>query len=232
MASDKAIEFESIYSKYYGPVRTFISKLGGHEWTDDLTQETFVRVQENLNGLRNKSNPAPWVFKIARNLYLDHYRSRAAKSCMRKPADEGDHVELIALLKMEQHEMSCCMQEKVDQLAEPLRSVLVLSEIDGLSRREIGETLGISPGNVKVRLHRARKALKEILERDCTFEFDSRCVMVCLPRPLRQRKGQPELSRQTHPCNLSPSPPVHIIMQRAGEHERLNGHVDSPKQGL
>ena len=176
------MELGEIYTKYHRPVRAFLSKLGGHEWTDDLTQETFLKVQENLHTLRNESNPAPWVFKIARNLYLDHCRSRAAVRFKQEPAGERGPMEPIAPLRMEQQEMSCCVREKVRRLAEPLRSVLVLSEMDVLRAREIGEILGISTGNVKVRLHRARKALKEILEQDCTFAFDGRCVMVCLPR--------------------------------------------------
>lgn len=182
MSPEENMRLEAIYSKYYGPVKAYIRRLGGREWTEDLTQETFLKVQRNIHDLRNTSNPGPWVFQIARNRTLDHFRSRAAKTFNQEPVVFGEYVEPIGPLRMEQEEMSGCVQEKVALLADPLRSVFLLSERDRLGTREIGEALGISQGNVKVRLHRARKALKEILERDCTFERDKRCVMVCLPR--------------------------------------------------
>jgi len=52
----------------------------------------------------------------------------------------------------------------------------------GMSHQEIAEVLEEKQGTVKVRLHRARQALKEILEQECAFEQDERNVLVCIPR--------------------------------------------------
>ena len=93
-------------------------------------------------------------------------------------------IEPIAQVQLEQHQMSRCVQDKIHLLPEPLRVVLVLFDTMELSHQEIADILGIRAGNVKVRLHRARNALKEILERDCNFEHDERNVMVCLPKSM------------------------------------------------
>ena len=59
--------------------------------------------------------------------------------------------------------------------------MIILFDTMDLSHQEIAESLGISVENVKVRLHRARRKLKAILEEECTFEVDERNVMVCEP---------------------------------------------------
>ena len=63
--------------------------------------------------------------------------------------------------------MNDCIQGFVQKLPENYRTVLVLSEFEGLKDNEIAETLGISPGAVKIRLHRARDKLKEQLRANC-----------------------------------------------------------------
>jgi len=180
------MDFWEIYDAHYRPVRTFILKMVGDQWTaDDLTQETFIKVQKNLNGLRDNKKLRPWIFQIARNLCLDHFRSREFRNGDQevKSGVTGSMLPMVQL-QMEQRQMSRCVQDKIHLLPETLRSVLVLSDTMGLSHQETADILGIKIGNVKIRLHRARKALKDILERDCTFEHDERSVMVCLPKPM------------------------------------------------
>jgi RNA polymerase sigma-70 factor (ECF subfamily) len=179
------MDFWEIYDLYYDPVRRFISKMVGDEWAaDDLTQDTFIRVQQNLNGLREPAKLRPWIFQIARNRCVDHFRNRAVQSENKELTSRiNNAVEPIAQLQVEQHQMSRCVQDKIHLLPEPLRVVLVLADTMELTHREIAHILEIKAGNVKVRLHRARKALKEVLERDCNFEHDERSVTVCLPKP-------------------------------------------------
>ena len=92
------------------------------------------------------------------------------------------HPHHLVQIQLEQKEMSDCVQDKIHLLPESQRSVLVLSDTMDLSRQEIADILGIKVGNVKVRLHRARRAFKEILENECSFAQDERNVMVCEPK--------------------------------------------------
>jgi RNA polymerase sigma-70 factor (ECF subfamily) len=196
------MDFWEIYDTHYRPVRTFISKMVGDEWAaDDLTQDTFLKVQESLHGLKDPSKLRPWIFQIARNRCLDYFRGGAAKGAGLKAA-RGlmGPIEPVAQMQLEQHQMSRCVQEKIHMLPEPLRVVLVLSDTMELRNQEIADILEIKVGNVKVRLHRARKALKEILKRDCTFEHDERNVMVCLPKSMTgNSKEKPVMCEKQQP---------------------------------
>ena len=77
--------------------------------------------------------------------------------------------------------MRKCVFGLVNHLPESLRSVIILSDISEFSQREIAEILGITVENVKIRLHRARKKLKALLEEHCVFEVDERNVLTCQP---------------------------------------------------
>jgi RNA polymerase sigma-70 factor (ECF subfamily) len=185
------MDFSEIYDIHYEPVRRFISKMVGDKWVaDDLTQDTFIKVQENLSGLKDPSKLEPWIFRIARNRCLDYFRSGSIQNKNHELKDGVKvSIEPLAQIQMEQEQMSRCVQDKIHLLPEPLRVVLALADTMDFSHQEIADILHIKVGNAKVRLHRARKALKEILQQECTFEQDERSVMVCLPAPAVDDKG-------------------------------------------
>ena len=179
------MDFCEIYDIHYQPVRRFISEMVRDKWVaEDLTQDTFIKVQQNLNGLKDPSKLQPWIFRIARNSCLDYFRKGASQSENQALEDGGmASIEPLAQIQMEQQQMSRCVQDKIHLLPEPLRVVLALADTMDFTHQEIADILHIKVGNAKVRLHRARKALKEILQQECTFEQDVRNVMVCLPAP-------------------------------------------------
>ena len=83
---------------------------------------------------------------------------------------------------MERHQMGSCVRDKIEMLPDKLRSVLLLFDLEEFSHNEISKILEIRRENAKTRRHRARKMLKEILERECFFEKDERDVFVCIPK--------------------------------------------------
>ncbi len=172
-----------IHDQYYQRVRKFIlASVKDESVADDLTQETFIRIQGNLGALRDHSKISSWVFRIAYHLCQDHFRGLKNSS-----THEEIHDGLVTLQetpiqkKLEQEEMSRCVQDQLNLLSESMRSVLIFSGVMEFTHQEIAEILGLSVENVKVRLHRARKKLKTILEERCTFEVDERNVLVCEP---------------------------------------------------
>jgi RNA polymerase sigma-70 factor (ECF subfamily) len=177
--------FFEIYDKHYQQVTRFIKITVKDEWAaDDLTQETFLRVEKNLATLKNPEKVRPWIFRIAYNLCQDHFRNKG-KSVGNASLDEN-HAALISLPKfeksLEQKQMGACVQNQMDLLPESQRTVIELFDVLGFSQKEIAEILDITVENVKVRLHRARKNLKVILEKKCAFERDERNVLVCVPK--------------------------------------------------
>jgi RNA polymerase sigma-70 factor (ECF subfamily) len=101
--------------------------------------------------------------------------------------------------ELEKRQMGECVQNYIHLLPEPLRVVLILFDTMDFNQQEIADTLGVTIENVKVRLHRARKKLKAILEKRCVFERDERNVLVCTPAS----EGENTISRKQPDSRLS-----------------------------
>jgi len=178
------MDFLELHNQFYDRVKKFIlASVRNESVADDLVQETFLRIQNNLKAVRDPEKVSSWIFRIAYHLCQDHFRG-LKKSTSSGEEDSGGLVnfdETPLQKKMEQEEMSRCVQDQLNLLPESMRSIIIFSDIMEFSHQEIAEVLGLSIENVKVRLHRARKKLKAILEKKCTFEVDERNVLVCEP---------------------------------------------------
>ena len=179
------MDFWEIYERHYSRVHGYASSmLRDRAAADDVVQETFLRAQASLDVLRESEKLRAWLFRIAHNLCMDHLRSRRS-SCVESDADpesagrEASRVEH----DLERAEMSSCVRAKVDSLPATDRAVILLYDLKELSQQEIADVLGIEVGTVKVRLHRARKKLRAVLEKECSFSRDETNVLVCDPKP-------------------------------------------------
>jgi RNA polymerase sigma-70 factor, ECF subfamily len=172
------MEFWNIYDQYYARVRKFILTLVKDEWVaDDLIQETFLKIQNNLKSLKDPSKLSSWIFRIAYNLCQDHFRQLKLSHKEERIDQEGMEEFKEALIQkgldiqkeLEQRQMGECVQDQINLLPESLRTVLVLFDIMEFNHQEIADILGITAKNVKVRLHRARKKLRPILEKSAAL---------------------------------------------------------------
>jgi RNA polymerase sigma-70 factor (ECF subfamily) len=174
-----------IYDQYYQRVRKFILHTVRNEWVaDDLVQETFIRINHNLENVRDTAKLKAWIFRIAYNICQDYFRQqgKTANLGLEEISEEPAAAKVPTSQKeLEQGQMRKCVFGLVNHLPESLRSVIILSDISEFSQREIAEILGITVENVKIRLHRARKKLKALLEEHCVFEVDERNVLTCQP---------------------------------------------------
>jgi RNA polymerase sigma-70 factor (ECF subfamily) len=202
------MEFWDIYDQYYARVRKFILALVKDEWVaDDLIQETFLKIQNNLKSLKDSSKLSSWIFRIAYNLCQDHFRQLKRSRKEERIDQEGMEDFKEALIQkgpdiqkeLEQRQMGECVQNYIHLLPEPLRVVLILFDTMDFNQQEIADTLGVTIENVKVRLHRARKKLRAILEKKCAFERDERNVLVCTPAS----EGEKTISRKQSDLRLS-----------------------------
>ncbi len=186
------MDFWEIYDRHYARVRGYAaSMLRDDSASDDVVQETFLRAQAHLESVREPDKVAAWLFRVAHNLCMDSLRARRA-SRIDPAADietaRAARVEACAQSDLERGEMSACVRAKVGELPETDRSIILLCDLAGLSQEEIAQVLGIGVGAVKVRLHRARKKLRAVLESACSFERDGRNVLVCEPKAPRPRR--------------------------------------------
>lgn len=178
------MDFYSIYERYHSRVRSFILKIVRDEWSaDDLVQETFTRVITHKNELRDSNSLSTWIFRIAYNLCQDYFRSPATRNLETNKDPEIAKPGIVPSHQgMEQSEMSTCVQTHMQRLSEPLLAVMILYDMFGFKQTEIASIIGISLANVKVRLHRARNKLCEILKIECAFEKDQRGILTCVPK--------------------------------------------------
>ncbi|MHC4290988.1 MAG: RNA polymerase sigma factor [Planctomycetota bacterium] len=144
----------------------------------ELTQDTFVKVLENINTFRRESSFYTWLFRVAVNLTLNYCKRRLKLSPVSLDAEnerlENDKGKLAAMLAdpsgqdpariAQQREVVQIIVNTIGQLARDYRVVLVLRDIEQMSYAQIAEVLCIEVGTVKSRLSRARTMLRELLE--------------------------------------------------------------------
>ncbi|MFW5992012.1 MAG: RNA polymerase sigma factor [Halanaerobiaceae bacterium] len=173
-AGDKQAFTELINRYQHRVYNTTFRMLGNHEDALDTAQETFIRVFNNIDNFKFKSNFSTWLFRITGNLCRDELRKRNNNLKMysiqndrpdleTRDQKEGNknNPEKISLNK----ELQKVIQEKIDQLPQTQKTVIVLRDIQGFSYKEIAEVLDISMGTVKSRLSRARSGLRNRLNR-------------------------------------------------------------------
>jgi RNA polymerase sigma-70 factor (ECF subfamily) len=154
---------------------------------EDVLQEVLVKAHQNIGQLRAEGALTTWLFRIATHLGIDHLRKHGRQPEVVEDVDPKDLPSeddgTPGLQRMvEQQEMSACVQRFLLNLPSVYRTVLLLHDLDGLTAGEIASRLGISLENAKVRLHRARAALRTTLQAGCSFSSDERGVMVCEPK--------------------------------------------------
>jgi RNA polymerase sigma-70 factor (ECF subfamily) len=150
--------------------------LGQAQDAEDATQQTFLALIEHIADFRQESSLATWVLRIATNHALKILRKKRkvkmiAMSDMGSEEGYGDvpHPEFIAPWSRtaeeiaQDAEVQAELEKGLEGLDEKYRLVFVLRDIEGLSVRETAEALGLTESSVKVRLLRARLALRERL---------------------------------------------------------------------
>jgi RNA polymerase sigma-70 factor (ECF subfamily) len=159
------MDFYEVYEEYYDRVRRFILASVRNSWVaDDLIQETFLRIFQNLPQIRDQSKLSSWVFRIAANLCQDYFRRAKRSPLLFEDNPPGEAPEERSPERdVERYQLSLWVQDLVNVLPEPWRQVIFLCDIKQESYQEAASLLGISVENVKVRLHRARKRLKALM---------------------------------------------------------------------
>ncbi len=130
---------------------------------EDVAQEAYLRMFRGLAGFREEARFETWMHRIVTNAAINQLRRRGRFGELLEDETRDvpipDRSEELAVTRDE-------LERALAVLPSGQRAVLVLKDVYGLSCREIGEELGIEEGAVKVRLHRARKRLKEVLSEE------------------------------------------------------------------
>jgi len=175
----REVDFNTVYSLFYARILRYLTRLVGPTEAEDVSQEVFSKISRSLAEFRGEALSA-WVYRIATNAATDRLRQTAAHLFTPEDddfalPDKADSAEQQAI----RNEMSDCVRDLTNELPDNYRTVLVLSEIEGLKDAEIAEVLGTTVQAVKIRLHHARARLHQIMEDRCRFYRDRDNTLLC-----------------------------------------------------
>jgi RNA polymerase sigma-70 factor, ECF subfamily len=168
--------YQEIYSAYVQKVLNFIFRMvNSHEEAEDLTQETFVAVYQNLRLLKDIEKFEPWLFRIARNFVYQRHRVRSPSTVSIDEMDDNGLAvtQLVETGKnpdeaFQSSELGDIVASAIASLPEKYREVFVLSALQHRSYQQIAEIVAHSLPSVKTDIHRARlevrKSVKDYLK--------------------------------------------------------------------
>lgn len=160
---------EEIYQQFASQLRRFIQKrVADPEAAEDILQEVFLRIHNRIATLRSDDRVQSWVYQIARNAIIDHYRSaRLAAGVPEALASDPEEEEEAAA-----RELAPAIRQFLQCLPEEYRLPLILTEYQGKTQQQVADQLGLSLSGAKSRVQRGREKLKSLLLDCCHFELD------------------------------------------------------------
>jgi RNA polymerase sigma-70 factor (ECF subfamily) len=156
--------FEEVVRLTYRQVYTqALRVVGDRQDAEDVTQDAYLRVFRGLRGFREEAQFETWLYRIVANAAISHLRRRGRFGDLGADPVEDD------VPGTEEPEPAGTVADRdvllraLDSLPDGLRVVVVLKDVYDLSCRDIADRMGLSEGAVKVRLHRARRKLRDEL---------------------------------------------------------------------
>ena len=158
--------FESLYRRHRDRIYGLMWRLCGGDGAlaEDLLQDSYVRAWQKLDSFRGESRFATWMHRLSVNVALSDRRIRVRR-LERETALEGA-AERTATGEKDVyagHRMD--LEQAIAKLPERARTVLVLFDVEGYSHAEIAEITDMAVGSSKAQLHRARKLVREELDK-------------------------------------------------------------------
>lgn len=168
--------FDQIVELYADKLYNYIVRmLGNSQDAEDVLQEVFLRAYQGLPQFNGRASLSTWLFRIATNLCIDHYRKQERRvktvSIYRERADDSEDENeewefpdmqtpdpMQAVLDKELQEV---VERAVQELSPKLKTILLMYDVEGLSYEEIAQALGVPMGTVKSRLHLARTEIQK-----------------------------------------------------------------------
>ena len=141
-------------------LRFFLMQLSSRAHADDLVQETWLRVHGVRHTYRAPQPVLPWLYAIARNIRVDHYR-KARRTTQRE--DRLDRHEDFPLSRPQHASPSPDIESLLAALPESQREVLVMLKVSGMTLQEVARATSSSVGSVKQKAHRAYETLRKAL---------------------------------------------------------------------
>ncbi|MGH7820482.1 MAG: sigma-70 family RNA polymerase sigma factor [Candidatus Binatia bacterium] len=184
LAAGNAESYEQLVRQYGGRMLAVARRLlRDEESARDAVQDAFLSAFRSIGGFREGARLSTWLHRIVVNAALMKLRARGRRpeepieDLLPKFLDDGHRAGTdagwleSAETLIDRRQTRRLVRECIDRLPDTYRAVLLLRDIEELDSEEVAGVLGITPNAVKVRLHRARQALRELLVRARTSDF-------------------------------------------------------------
>jgi len=160
-------QYERLARRFYAGVYNYLRWLSRDgDLARDLTQETFVQVWRHLAELRREQAAEAWIYRVARNEYLQHRRRSGLETVSLDDCAEADLAGCTGLdshVQLERQWVRQAVRSAADGLPAGYREVIALHSLEGLSISRVAQLLGIPEGTVKSRLSKAFALLRHKL---------------------------------------------------------------------
>ena len=179
-----AVASDLPWQELHDSLRAFIARRVRNDAdVDDLVQRVLLQIVKGIGSLRDTQRLHAWVYRTARNVIVDHYRSSGS----RRELASGDardlelaggpevsvDDEIVAL-----RELATCLTPMVGLLSPTYREAVVLADLEGMTQADGAERLGVSVSGMKSRVQRGRRQLKALLDACCRVDLDHRGTIV------------------------------------------------------
>ncbi len=160
--------FARLFSRHAGMLRGYLRKVtGDHETADDLTQQAFMKALDGLDHFEGRSSFKNWLYKIATNLWKDRLKKKRPSSGI----EDYEKLQNITPDELvEKEERHNRVHEAIQELPEKWRAPLMLVRFEDMQYKEAASILDITTDAVRMRVHRAHKALRHQLEDTAFYE--------------------------------------------------------------
>ena len=164
MTRDLERLFKDIYNKHYPMVMQMCLGYmkGSEDDAKDLMQEVFVNIWNALGRFRGESAFKTWIYRITVNTCLQHIKSTKKRNEVSLPASQHSFEEPNGSTTVDLNKE---LYKAIGELEEVDRLVVMMM-LEDQDYDEIASTMGISPGNLRVRIHRIKKKLKELIRHE------------------------------------------------------------------
>ena len=162
---------DALWKELSSNLKTFICKKVGNEHdAEDILQDIFLKIFTNLDQLKDDNKIYAWIYQITRNTINDYYRMRRIgveiSDLPEKGVTGNDEDEII-------NELVLCLKNMIQSLPDKYQQAIMLTELGGLTQRELAQKLGMSISGAKSRVQRGKTILKEKFFECCKFQFDA-----------------------------------------------------------
>lgn len=164
----EADSFAALYDKYLNPIYRFIFlKVTLRQEAEDICQQVFLNAWKNINNFVPRQPFSSWLYRIARNAVIDHWRAKKIVFTLENPnIQENLRIDFNPAFFLDKEIQIKKVWEALNQLNQDQQDVIIMRFIEDLSHQEIAKVIDKTEGAVKVIQHRAIKSLKKILENE------------------------------------------------------------------